>query len=175
MNRLIVVDMQNDFISDEMRSNGLVDRVVARINKSIDANEYIYLTMDKHIPEEYEQFEESKFFPLHCEANTNGYFLIPEVGEAIAVYRKRTIVEKNTFACLDLLRYLAIDLKEGDTLELIGVCSDICVLNNALMLRANLPTVPIAVNLTCCAGTSVEAQKAVRTILPQNAISVIGV
>lgn len=174
MNRLIVIDMQNDFVSDNMRENGLVDKVVSRIIKAENDNECLYLTMDKHDPESYGQTEESKFYPLHCVENTKGSFLCPEVGEAIALYRKRTIVEKHTFACPELVRYLEMDLREDDTLELIGVCTDICVLSNALMLREKFPNTPIMVNLSCCAATTKEAGEATKIVLKSNAITAIG-
>lgn len=155
---LVVVDFQIDFISGSLGSEeaeNIVAAVVEKI-KWYKAEGYtIYVTMDTH-HENYKFTQEGKKLPvLHCKEGEAGWQLHPEVRELLAgcpIYKKGTFGSTN----------LALDVKSQnpDSIELIGLCTDICVVSNALLLKAFMPEVPISVDSKCCAGVTPEKHKA---------------
>jgi len=175
MNRLIVIDMQNDF----RPSDTVVENVVKKINKYVSNNEYVYLTMDTHTKDEYNKTQESLTYSEHCIEGSTGCHLIPEVGKAIALHRRRDIIEKDTFASSTLAEYIKQDINSSeiyanDVLEIVGVASDVCVISNALLLRSVLPTHKIVVDASCCAGITPEGAEAAYKVMKSCAINVIG-
>ena len=147
---LIVVDMQHDFVDGSLgtaEAQGIVPAVAERIRQARQAGETIIATLDTH-PENYLETAEGKKLPVrHCIRGTWGWELCPEIAAALGDGLR---VEKPTFAMISTL------LEGEDTLsvELIGLCTDICVVSNALLLKAYFPEARIAVRPACCAGVT---------------------
>ena len=159
MDVLIVVDMQTDFVNGALGTKEavkIVPYVVGRVVDGINRGEQILFTRDTH-GEAYLETQEGKNLPVpHCIRGTEGWEIIPQLTEYA---EGRTIVDKPTFGSDELGRMLAA-LHEQDHIEkitLIGLCTDICVISNALLIKAFLPEVPVAVDAACCAGVTPES------------------
>ena len=162
---LIVVDMQKDFVDGALgtaEAVAIVENVVSKINAHAGD---IIVTYDTH-HENYMDTAEGKKLPVtHCIKGTEGWMLDARVAAALAG-RTYTAVEKPTFGSValpELVKNLAGE--EPFTLELIGLCTDICVVSNALLLKANFPETPIAVDAACCAGVTPESHAAALTTM----------
>ncbi len=154
MNILVVVDMQNDFIDCALGTPEAVAAVPSVIQE-VQSKDYdmIFATMDTH-GEDYLDHLEGKYLPVkHCLKGTEGWKIHPEI-EAELQKRDAVIVEKGTFGSITLAQKIA-SLKP-EKITLCGVCTDICVVSNALLLRAYLPDTPIQVKSLACAGTTPE-------------------
>lgn len=152
---LIVIDMQNDFIDQALgtpEAVAIVEAVKAKI-RTYPLTDVI-ATMDTH-HENYMETQEGKYLPVpHCIKGTEGWEIRPDIRELLAGAR---IYEKPTFGSTALAEDLkAISGKEDIELELIGLCTDICVISNALLLKATMPEVKISVDAACCAGVTPE-------------------
>jgi nicotinamidase-related amidase len=157
---LIVVDMQKDFVDGALGSTeamAIVPRVVDKIRK-FDGD--IIVTYDTHT-EEYMNTNEGSHLPVpHCIKDSVGWQLDAQVAKALAERDYKT-VEKPTFGSTALpaiIRDMAGN--EPFTVELIGLCTDICVVSNALLIKANFPESEIYVDASCCAGVSPETHAA---------------
>ena len=150
---LIVIDMQNDFIDAALGTKEAVSIVEAVKEKirSFPAEDVI-ATMDTH-DEGYMQTQEGKNLPvMHCIKGTDGWKIRPDIAELLTGAR---IFEKPTFGSTALAADLKdLSEKEEIELELIGLCTDICVVSNALLLKASMPEVKISVDAACCAGVT---------------------
>ena len=121
----------------------------------------VIFTRDTH-QSDYMQTQEGKNLPVpHCIEGSEGWQLM-DVLEEIRVERNLQVYDKKTFGCPELARDLAkADEREPiELIELIGVCTDICVVSNALTIKAHLPEVPIYVDPACCAGVTPQAHEA---------------
>ena len=152
---LIVIDMQNDFIDAALgtkEAEAIVDAVKEKI-RSYPAEDVI-ATMDTH-GENYMKTQEGKYLPVpHCIKGSDGWQIRPDIAEFLTGAK---IYEKPTFGSTALAADLkAIADKEEIELELIGLCTDICVVSNALLLKAAMPEVKISVDPSCCAGVTPE-------------------
>ena len=157
---LVVVDMQQDFVDGALGSREAVAIVPAVVKKIADFNGEIFVTYDTHF-ENYMQTNEGKHLPVpHCIKGTDGWQLNNDVENALSG-KKFTKVEKNTFGSVDLPKLIeqAAD-GEDFAVELIGLCTDICVVSNALLIKATFPEAPIAVDAGCCAGVTPQAHEA---------------
>lgn len=152
---LIVVDMQNDFIDAALGTKEAVSIVEAVKEKiwSYPA-ENVIATMDTH-GENYLKTQEGQNLPVvHCVKDTEGWQIRPEIAELLGDAK---IYEKPTFGSTRLAADLrALSETEEIELELIGLCTDICVVSNALLLKAYMPEVKISVDAACCAGVTPE-------------------
>ena len=150
---LIVIDMQNDFIDAALGTKEAVSIVEAVKEKirSFPAEDVI-ATMDTH-DEDYMQTQEGKNLPvMHCIKGTDGWKIRPDIAELLTGAR---IYEKPTFGSTALAADLKdLSEKEEIELELVGLCTDICVVSNALLLKASMPEVKISVDAACCAGVT---------------------
>ncbi len=150
---LIVVDMQKDFVDGALGTAEAVAIVPAVLKK---ISEYdmsdVFVTRDTHKPD-YMQTQEGKFLPVeHCVEGTPGWELDSKVAEAV---KGATFVNKPTFGSVELAEMIRdIASKEEIEIELIGLCTDICVVSNALLLKAYMPEVSISVDAACCAGVT---------------------
>lgn len=169
---LIVVDMQKDFVDGALGSKeavGIVDNVVDKI---INFQGDIIATYDTH-KENYMDTREGKYLPVpHCIKGTDGWKLDAKVQGALDAKGYRA-VEKPTFGSVDLVdvirEYDVNDIK----ITLIGLCTDICVVSNALLLKANFTETDIAVDSKCCAGVTVEKHLAALETMRSCQIDVI--
>ena len=170
---LIVIDMQNDFIDAALGTKeavGIVDAVAEKI-RSYPAGD-VYATMDTH-SEDYMQTQEGKYLPVpHCIRGSEGWQIRPELA---ALLEGAQIYEKPTFGSTKLAEDLkALAGKEEIELELIGLCTDICVVSNALLLKAYMPEVKISVDASCCAGVTPEKHLAALETMRSCQIQVTG-
>ena len=157
---LVIVDMQNDFVDGALGSKEAVAAVPAVVKKTEGFDGEIFVTYDTH-RENYLKTAEGKKLPVpHCIKGTEGWELYPDVLKALAG-RKYTKVEKVTFGSVDLPRLIKNKVgKEEFSVEVIGLCTDICVVSNALILKANFPEAPVIVDPACCAGVTPEKHEA---------------
>ncbi len=157
---LIVVDMQKDFVDGALGTSEAVGIVPNVVEKIKNFNGEIIVTYDTHL-ENYMDTSEGKNLPvLHCIKGTDGWQLDASVQTALEG-REYTVVEKPTFGSVklpDVIKQKALD--EEFSIELIGLCTDICVVSNVLLLKANFPEVEISVDSTCCAGVTVNSHNA---------------
>ena len=164
-NFLIVVDMQKDFIDGALGTEEAV-KIVPAVAKKIEEFEgTIIATLDTHF-ENYLDTAEGKKLPVpHCIKSTNGWSLDPHVVHAIEG-KDHYIIEKNTFGSKEL-PFLIEKLAGGYELsvELIGLCTDICVVSNALLLKAFFPESNVRVDPACCAGVTPELHDAALAVL----------
>lgn len=171
---LIVVDMQNDFITGTLGTKE-AHAIVQKVAEKISAFEGdVYFTMDTH-DETYETSQEGKALPVvHCQEGTEGWQLAPQIIAAAPVDPEK-IYCKGQFGSVELaedLQYLH-EVEPIDSIELVGLCTDICVVSNALVLKAFLPEVPIIVDSACCAGVTPEKHEAALETMKSCQIHVI--
>lgn len=171
---LVVVDMQNDFIDGALGTKeavGIVDYVVSRI-KSFEGK--IFVTQDTH-QSNYLDTAEGKKLPVpHCIKMTEGWQINHKVMEALSG-KDYKIIEKGTFGSIGLVEEVrrAIDNDKGE-IELVGLCTDICVVSNALLLKAYFPEEKMTVDSRCCAGVTPQSHQAALTTMKMCQIDVIG-
>lgn len=148
MKYLIVVDMQNDFITGTLGSK-LAEAIVPNVVEKVKNFEgKIVFTRDTHFID-YMQTQEGKKLPVeHCIKDTDGWQVCDELKPYVS-----EVVDKITFGSVDLPQLI----KDADEIELCGLCTDICVISNAMILKATFPEVKIKVDSKCCAGVSVES------------------
>lgn len=152
-NILIVVDMQNDFITGSLGTKEAVE-IVPYVKKKVESFEgEVIFTRDTHF-DNYMESSEGKHLPvLHCVKDSWGW----EICDELKPYVQK-VIDKPTFGSTELVEYLKG--KEIDSIELCGLCTDICVVSNALLLKANFYETPIVVDSKACAGVSVDSHKA---------------
>ena len=157
---LVVVDMQNDFVTGVLGSSEAVQIVPNVVDKVKNFDGTVIFTKDTHY-KNYLETQEGSMLPVpHCIAYTEGWELIEEL-EELQMKGHWSSYQKNTFGCVNLaIDLLAEHVKQKiDSIELVGVCTDICVISNALLLKAYLPEVPIIVDSSCCAGVTPESHE----------------
>ena len=156
---LIVIDMQNDFISGALK-NPDAEAIVDKIAKAVaEFDGDIIATRDTHA-EDYLTTSEGKYLPVpHCIQGTQGWEIASSIAKALAA-KNAKIIDKPTFG------YLAWDGLSGyDEAILTGTCTDICVVSNALVLKAKYPDLRLKVNAALCAGTSKENHEAALKVM----------
>ena len=159
MNRfLVVVDMQNDFIDGSLgtaEARGILPSVIETV-KSFCGK--VVFTRDTHRAN-YLESREGKALPVeHCIEGTDGWQIQSEL-EALRVNIGAPVINKPTFGSVELAEYLASE-NEKEPIEeiiLVGLCTDICVISNAMVIRALLPEVKISVIESACAGVTPES------------------
>ena len=157
---LIVVDMQKDFVDGALGSEEALAIVPAAARRIAEFDGEIFVTYDTHF-DDYMDTAEGKKLPVpHCIKGSDGWQLNKDIMAALKG-RDYTPVEKYTFGSVKLPELISKAAgTEEFSIELIGLCTDICVVSNALLLKANFPEVPVAVDEACCAGVTPEKHKA---------------
>ena len=159
---LIVVDMQKDFIDGALGSaeaQAIVGAAAERIRACRKEGYRVFATLDTH-GENYMESAEGKKLPVpHCIRGTEGWQLNPVIREALG---DAELVEKPTFGSVRLAERLREEIAEGSAarIVLMGLCTDICVVSNALLLKANFPEAAMAVYVKGCAGVTPEKHRA---------------
>ena len=158
---LVVVDMQNDFVDGSLGTKeavAIVDAVVKKVNE-FDGE--VIFTRDTHF-DDYMDSQEGKNLPVvHCVKDTNGWNVI-SVLDVIRKAKECNCYDKPTFGCTVLAEDLKKSYEAGEieSVELIGLCTDICVVSNALLIKAFIPELPVSVDSACCAGMTPEKHEA---------------
>lgn len=151
---LVVVDMQNDFIDGALGTKEAVE-IVSKVKEKIKkfAGEIVF-TRDTHF-ENYSTTQEGQKLPVpHCIKGSGGWQL-EETIEALRTPEMK-VFDKPTFGSVELAEYLK-ENKELESVTLIGLCTDICVISNAMVIKAFLPEVKVMVEEKCCAGVTPES------------------
>ena len=160
-NYLIVVDMQNDFVTQALgnpEAVAIIPFVAAEIESAYKHGYEIIFTRDTH-QDCYMETQEGKKLPVpHCIEGSEGWEIIDELKPFAA---GKTVIDKPTFGSRELAEMLAAEnnAEAINSITLIGVCTDICVISNAMLIKAFLPEVSIKVKADCCAGVSPESHK----------------
>ena len=169
---LVVIDMQNDFIDGALGTKEAVG-IVENVKKKIASYpaEDVFATKDTH-EENYLSTQEGKFLPVrHCIRGTSGWEIRADIA---ALLKNAAIYEKPTFGSVKLAEEIKkISETEELEIELIGLCTDICVVSNALLLKACMPEVRISVDSACCAGVTPEKHLAALETMRSCQISVV--
>ncbi|WP_029233741.1 cysteine hydrolase family protein [Butyrivibrio sp. VCB2006] len=157
---LVVVDMQKDFVTGALGSAEAQQIVPAVVEKVKNFDGTVVFTRDTH-QENYMETQEGKNLPVpHCFEGTDGWEIIPELSE---LSNGKKIFNKPTFGSKELAQYIKeeADKRNGElSVELIGVCTDICVVSNALLIKAYNTEIPVAVDSKCCAGVTPQSHNA---------------
>ena len=168
MKALIIIDMQNDFISGSLgtpEAQAIVPKVAEKLKRDSYLDDEIIFTQDTHFDYNYFDTNEGKHLPVrHCIRATYGWFVHPSIDDQEFLH-----IEKNSFGYIPWKCVL-----DGfDEIELVGLCTDICVVSNALILKALFPEATITVDASCCAGTTPENHKAALQVMKSCQINVI--
>ena len=154
MNYLIVVDMQNDFIDGTLGTPEAV-AILPHVKEKIEKFDgQILFTRDTH-EANYLSTQEGRNLPVeHCIKGTDGWQIHPTL-EAL---RKTEAIDKPTFGSTALVHLLQ-KTRDLESVELIGLCTDICVISNAMLIKAAFPEIPVTVDAKCCAGVTLQSHK----------------
>lgn len=165
---LVVVDMQKDFIDGTLGTAEAVKIVPNVINKIKNFDGEIVFTKDTH-SSIYLDTQEGKNLPvIHCIKGTSGWELDANI---LPLAADKRIFEKPTFGSLELANYIADN--DFCEIELIGLCTDICVISNAMLIKAYLPESKVTVDSTCCAGVTPESHENALSSMKMCQINVI--
>lgn len=168
-NVLVVIDMQNDFIDGVLGTEEAV-KIVPNVKKKIEEYEKngdsIIFTQDTHF-DFYLVTQEGRKLPIpHCIQGTDGWQIADDLNK-----NNHIAVKKHSFG---YKYWLDFNLDIASEIEIIGVCTDICVISNALILKASFHQIPIKVDASCCAGTTPELHKAALEVMKSCQIDIIG-
>lgn len=154
MKILCVIDMQKDFVDGALgtpEAQGITENVAEKIRCCREKGYKIIFTRDTH-PENYMDTLEGKNLPVpHCIKDSDGW----QLHGSVPTEKEDIIIDKPTFGSTELCKALAGE--KAEEIEVIGLCTDICVISNALMLKAHFPETPIIVDSSCCAGVTPES------------------
>ena len=169
---LVVVDMQNDFIDGALgtpEAVAIVENVKARIREYDPAD--VFVTMDTHAPN-YLETQEGRNLPVeHCIKGTKGWQIRSDIAALLPDWH---IYEKPTFGSVALAKDIAeIAANEDIEIEVLGLCTDICVVSNALLLKAHFPEAKLSVRASCCAGVTPQKHEAALETMRSCQIDVI--
>ena len=150
MKVLCVIDMQNDFIDGSLgtkEAEAIVGNVENKIREYLDNGDTVIFTRDTH-EENYLDTQEGKMLPVrHCIRGTKGW----ELSDKLTAEGSE-IIDKPSFGSYELAGKVAS--LEPESVEIVGLCTDICVVSNALLIKARIPETPIFVDSSCCAGVT---------------------
>lgn len=175
MKILAVIDMQKDFIDGALGTREavqIVENVAAKVQEYYKRGDRIVYTRDTHL-EDYLSTQEGKNLPVvHCIKNTEGWEIAGEVYQPGS-----PIIDKPSFGTLALADWIAAQ-GDAEGIEVVGLCTDICVISNVMILKAAFPELPIQVDPSCCAGVTpqshanaLEAMKMCQVIIKEDSIN----
>lgn len=163
---LIVVDVQNDFVTGTLGTKEAQEMLPVLLDKIRHFPGEVRLTKDTH-KENYLQTQEGKILSIpHCIKGTEGWEFPKEL-EELQKAGKFKIYQKPSFGSVELAKDLKRDYEkqELESVELAGICTDICVISNALLIKAFLPEVPVYVDASCCAGVTPQKHQAALEVM----------
>lgn len=148
---IVVIDMQNDFIDGALgtkEAQVMLPHLVAKLEREKDA--LLIFTQDTH-SKNYMETQEGRNLPVpHCIKPEKGWEIAPSLQPFVK--KAAAVIEKPAFSSLELPK--AVAKLQPDEVELVGLCTDICVISNAMILKAAFPELPVAVDASCCAGVT---------------------
>lgn len=149
MKTLIVIDMQNDFVTGCLGTPAAVailPKVKEKIQQYLSRGDRVIFTRDTHF-DDYLETQEGRLLPVeHCIKGTHGWEIVDGLAQGQCQFVNKKVFG---YTCWDIY-----DLDNGDEIELIGVCTDICVVSNALIIKSIYPELTVSVDSSCCAGTT---------------------
>lgn len=157
MKYLVVIDIQNDFVSGALKNDDALPVVAGAAEKIRSFAGKVIFTRDTH-GEDYLSSQEGKFLPVpHCIRGTDGWQIVSGL-DTIRKELDCPVIDKPSFGSMELAEFFREENKKEpvESIELIGLDTDICVISNALILKAALPEVPVLVDAALCAGTTPE-------------------
>lgn len=175
MKYLIVVDVQNDFVTGSLgtpEAEAVIPNIVKRIEEALKNDETVIATQDTHQRNYLDTQEGIKLPVKHCIINTEGHDIVEPVYDILLGCDS---VYKDTFgsdALVDNLKFWYNKYSRID-IELIGLCTDICVIANAVLLKTAFPEARISVRENCCAGSTPEKHQAALKVMESLQIEVI--
>ena len=186
MKVLLVVDVQNDFVTGALtnpEAQKCIPRIKEKIQQRLDEGWQVMFTQDTHYNDGYLDSMEGKYLPVpHCIENTWGWQIVDDLKE-LEDSTPHMPICKNRFGddCLfnNILKRLSpnwqrVKYDTVEEIELIGFCTDICVVSNALILKAGADDeTVVSCDASCCAGTSIEAHRAALTVMKSCQVEVI--
>lgn len=182
MKILIVIDMQNDFVTGPLGTPEAVS-VVNKIEQKIKNTSFptpIIFTRDTHQDNYLNTLEGEKLPIEHCIEATPGWCIVNVLRKATKDIPLSTVINKNSFGYTDWKDLLSTLCKNNwarmeaiNEIEIVGVCTDICVISNALILKALFPDIRISVDASCCAGTTPEMHKKALDVMKSCQIDII--
>lgn len=171
---LVVVDMQNDFIDGALGTKEAVGIVDAAADKIRGFDGEIFVTLDTHLPDYLETAEGKKLPIPHCIRMTNGWRLHEKIWDALSGKEYKQI-EKHTFGSVRLAEEICRGKGEEELeVEFIGLCTDICVVSNALLVKAYVPEAALKVDARCCAGVTPQTHEAALETMKMCQVEVTG-
>lgn len=194
---LVVIDMQNDFIDGSLgteEARAIVPNVRSKILKYMEEKKPIIFTQDTHLRNYLDETLEGKYLPIeHCIKETEGwklsdkvitrseiieilYYMNQEIGSEGYFNTNDFIFEKGTFGTLEISSIIAMlyfTTEKNPSIEICGLCTDICVVTNALILREQYPNNEIICDATCCAGTTPEKHRSALDVMKSCQIKVV--
>lgn len=162
MKILVVVDMQNDFIDGSLGTKEAQEIVPGVVRKIQDFDGMVLATRDTHGEDYLNSAEGLKLPVVHCVKGTEGWQIRREVEEALSGQPGSRTIDKPTFGSVELgecVKELNEEKEPVEEITLIGLCTDICVISNALLLKAYLPETPVKVEASLCAGVTPQSHE----------------
>jgi len=174
---LVVVDMQNDFIDGSLgtkEAQAIVPNVIAKIKETELNGGFVVFTRDTHLSD-YLKKQEGQVLPVkHCIKDSQGWLIptnIIESSHSFGESKKHVIFNKGTFGSSKLIAY--VNQSKYGEVELVGLCTDICVISNAIGIKILSPEVIITVDSSCCAGVTPESHKNALNVMKMCQINII--
>ena len=173
MRVLIVVDMQNDFVDGVLGSaqaKAIVPAVVGKIAEYRSSGDRVVFTRDTH-GNNYLETQEGRKLPVpHCIRESYGWQIVPQIDTLDSL-----VIDKPSFGSCSLMEFLNNMEKvyDVDSVEIVGLCTDICVISNAMLAKAQLPEVPVTVDASCCAGVTPESHETALSAMEMCQIDII--
>ena len=173
MRVLIVVDMQNDFVDGVLGSaqaKAIVPAVVGKIAEYRSSGDRVVFTRDTH-GNNYLETQEGRKLPVpHCIRESYGWQIVPQIDTLDSL-----VIDKPSFGSSSLMEVLNNMEKvyDVDSVEIVGLCTDICVISNAMLAKAQLPEVPVTVDASCCAGVTPESHETALSAMEMCQIDII--
>lgn len=174
MKALVVVDMQNDFITGSLgtkEAENIIPKVEEKIRSYLDNGDFVFFTRDTH-DDSYPKTQEGKNLPVpHCIKGTWGWEIADEIKNYVS---NNFVINKPSFGSLKLMEMISCANLGFTSFEFVGLCTDICVISNALLVKACFSEIPVFVDASCCAGTTPEMHKEALDVMSSCQINVVG-
>lgn len=173
MNALIVIDVQNDFVTGTLGTQEACRMLPHLMEKVKEFQGIIFMTQDSH-SENYLETQEGQKLPVpHCITGTKGWRFTEEL-EEIQKEKQIKVYQKPCFGSTQLVEDLVRLYEEGElqSVELAGICTDICVVSNALMIKSRMPELPLFVDAACCAGVTPQKHEAALEVMESCQITI---